>query len=90
MIKGIHLALKVKTSFSNSTPAMGSSTESSSKKPGVPTDSHKWLHRTERKENLHTKSYKANLERLHSARLTHRDQAIKLLGMQRLHGIKDT
>jgi hypothetical protein len=30
MIKSIHLTLEVKTSFSNSTPAMGSSTESSS------------------------------------------------------------
>jgi hypothetical protein len=29
-IKGIHLTLEVKTSFSNSTPAMGSSTESGS------------------------------------------------------------
>jgi hypothetical protein len=46
MIKGIHLALKVKTSFGNSTPAMGSSTESSSQKPGVPTNSH---HRHRRK-----------------------------------------
>jgi hypothetical protein len=29
MIKGIHLALKVKTSFGNSTPVTGFSTESS-------------------------------------------------------------
>jgi hypothetical protein len=29
MIKDIHLALEVKTSFGNSTPTMGSSTESS-------------------------------------------------------------
>jgi hypothetical protein len=28
-IKGIHLALEVKTTFANSTPAMGSHTESS-------------------------------------------------------------
>ncbi len=28
-IKGIHLTLEVKTSFGNSTPTMGSSTESS-------------------------------------------------------------
>jgi hypothetical protein len=38
-IKGIHLAQEVKTSFDNSMPAMGSSIESSSQKPGVPTDS---------------------------------------------------
>jgi hypothetical protein len=30
MIKGIHLTLEVKTSFDNSTPMTGSSTESSS------------------------------------------------------------
>jgi hypothetical protein len=36
MIKGIHLALEVKTSFGNSTPVMGSSTESSTYKPGLP------------------------------------------------------
>ncbi len=39
-IKDIHLTLEVKTSFGNSMPAMGSSTESSSQKPGVPTDTH--------------------------------------------------
>jgi hypothetical protein len=39
MIKVIHLALEVKTSFDNSTPVTGSSTESSSSKPVVPTDS---------------------------------------------------
>jgi hypothetical protein len=45
-IKGIHLVLEVKTSFGNSTPAMISSTESNSQKPGVPTDNH---HRHRRK-----------------------------------------
>jgi hypothetical protein len=45
MIKGIHLALEVKTSFGNSTPATGSTTESSSHKPEVPTDSHHQHHR---------------------------------------------
>jgi hypothetical protein len=34
-----------------------------------------------RERNIHTKSYKAKLERLHSARLTHHDQAVKLLDM---------
>jgi hypothetical protein len=75
-IKGIHLALEVKTSFGNSTPVMSSSTESSTYKPGLPTDSHHQHHRKEEKENLHTKSYKAKLERLRSARLTRRDLAI--------------
>jgi hypothetical protein len=36
MIKGIHLALEVKTSFDNSTPATGSSTKSSTWKPRLP------------------------------------------------------
>jgi hypothetical protein len=35
-IKGIHLALDVKTSFDSSTPMTGSSTESSTQKPGLP------------------------------------------------------
>jgi hypothetical protein len=54
----------------------GSSTESSSQKPGVPTDSHYQHHRKEENENLHTKSYKAKLERLCLARLTRHDQAV--------------
>jgi hypothetical protein len=36
MIKGLHLALEVKTSFDNSTHATGSSTKSSTYKPGLP------------------------------------------------------
>jgi hypothetical protein len=36
MIKDIHLALEVNTSFDNSTPATASSTESSTYKPGLP------------------------------------------------------
>jgi hypothetical protein len=90
MIKGIHLTLEVKTSFDNSMPAMGSNMESSSQKPGVPTDNHQWHHRVEEKENLHTKSYKAKSERLCLARLTRRDQAVKLLDMQMLQAVKDT
>jgi hypothetical protein len=38
----------------------------------------------EKRRNLHTKNYKAKLERLRSARLTRRDQAARLLDMQRL------
>jgi hypothetical protein len=89
MIKGFHLALEVKTSFSNSTPTTGSNKESSSQKPGVPTDNHHG-HYWKEEENLHTKSYKAKLERLHSARLTHHDQAVILLDMQMLQVVKDT
>jgi hypothetical protein len=76
MIKGIHLTVELKTSFGNSTPATGSSTESNSQKPRVPTDNHHRHHQKEEKENIHTKSYKAKLERLDSARLTRRDQAV--------------
>jgi hypothetical protein len=42
------------------------------------------------KENLHTQNYKVKFERLRSARLTCRDQAVKLLNMQRLQVVKDT
>jgi hypothetical protein len=80
-IKGIHLSLEVKTSFGNSMPMMGPSTDFSSQKPGVPTDSHHRHHRKEQKENLHTKGYKAKLERLRSTRLTRHDQAVRLLDM---------
>jgi hypothetical protein len=89
-IKGIHLALGVKTSFGNSTPMMGSNMEFSSQKPGIPTDSHHRHHRKEGKGNLLTKSYKVKLKRLRSARLTRRDQVVKLLDMQRLQVVKDT
>jgi hypothetical protein len=52
------------------------------------TDNHHRHHQKEEKENLHTKSYKAKLERLCSARLTRHDQAVKLLNMQRLQVVK--
>jgi hypothetical protein len=61
MIKGIHLALEVKTSFGNSTPVIGSSTESNSQKPGAPISSRHQHHRKEEKENLHTKVTKQSL-----------------------------
>jgi hypothetical protein len=51
------------------------------------TDSGHWHRRKEEKENLHTKSYKAKLERLRSTRLTHHEQAVRLLNMQRLQAI---
>jgi hypothetical protein len=89
-IKGFHLALEVKASFGNSTPTMGSSTESSSLKSGVPTYSRHRHRPREEEENLHTKSYKGKLERLRSARLTHRDQAVRLLDMQRLQVVRNT
>jgi hypothetical protein len=89
MIKGIHHVLEVKTSIGNSTPAIGSSMESSSQKLGVPTNSRHRHHQKE-KENLHKKSYKAKLERLRSARLTRHDQAAKLLDIQRLQARNDT
>jgi hypothetical protein len=42
----------------------------------------------ERRRNLHTKNLQSKLERLHSARLTHRDQVVTLLDMQKLQAIK--
>jgi hypothetical protein len=53
-IKGIHLTLEVKTSFSNSMPAMGSSMKSSSQKLGVPSDScHRHRQKREEKKPAH-------------------------------------
>jgi hypothetical protein len=89
-IKGIHLTLEVKTSFGNSTAATGSSTESSNQKAWTSTDSHHQHCRKEEKEKLDTKSYKAKLERLCTARLTRLDQAIRLLDIQRLQVVKGT
>jgi hypothetical protein len=55
------------------------------------TNNHHRYHQKEDKwRNLHTKSYKVKLERLYSARLTHRDQAVRLLDMQRLQVVNDT
>jgi hypothetical protein len=84
-VKVIHLTLEVKTSFGNSTPATGFSMRPSTQKSELPTDSHQRLHRKrEKRRNLNIKSYKANLERLRSARLTRHDQAVTFLDMQRL------
>jgi hypothetical protein len=56
MIKDIHLALEVKTSFGNSTPTMGSSTEPSTKKSGLPTDSRQRIsQKREEEKHAHKK-----------------------------------
>jgi hypothetical protein len=89
MIKDIHLTLEVKTSFGNSTPTTGSSTESSTRS----LDFH-WQSSSaspeRRDRNLHTKSYKAKVERLRSARLTHHDQVVKHLDMPRVQVLNDS
>jgi hypothetical protein len=56
----------------------------------TPTDSHHRHCRKQEKENMHTKSYKEKLEQLRSARLTRRDQVVRLLDMQRLQVVKGT
>jgi hypothetical protein len=84
-VKGIHLALEVKTSFGNSTPTTGFSMGFGTQKPELLTDSCQRLHRKrEKRRNLHTKSYKVKLERLRSARLICHDQAVRPLDMQML------
>jgi hypothetical protein len=88
MIKDIHLALEVKIFFGNSTPTMSSTMESSSQKPGVPTDSRQWHHWTRGNEETYTQQLKAKFELLHSTRLTRHDQVDSLLDMQRLQAIK--
>jgi hypothetical protein len=63
MIKDIHLTLEVKTSFSNSTPMMGSSMQSNTKKRVLPLIAIISLSRKERRVGTGTpKSYKAKLE----------------------------
>jgi hypothetical protein len=60
----------MKTFFCNSTPVMGPGTESSTQKPGHPTNSRQWHHRKrerereeeEEEETYTPKSYKAKLE----------------------------
>jgi hypothetical protein len=45
-------------------------------------------HHWKEEKNLHTKSYKAKLERLCLARLTRHDQVVRLLDMRRLQEVK--
>jgi hypothetical protein len=61
MIKGIHLALEVKTSFDNYMLVKDSSTKSSSQKPGVRTDSHHLHHQKREKTLAHQKITKQSL-----------------------------
>jgi hypothetical protein len=44
----------------------------------------------EKRKNMHTKSYKAKLEQIRSARLTRHDEVVRLLDMQRLQVVMDT
>jgi hypothetical protein len=83
MINDIHITLEVKTFFGNSTLTMGLSTESSHQKPGVLTDSRHRHHQKREKEETCTQQLKEKLERLRSTRLTHCDQPVRLLDMQR-------
>jgi hypothetical protein len=71
-------------------PTIGSSTESSSQTSGVSTDNSHRHRRKEDKENMHTKSYKAKIERLRLGRLIRCDQAVRLLDMQMVQVVKDT
>jgi hypothetical protein len=88
MIKGIHLALKVKTTFGNSTPAMGSNTESVLRNLEFPLTVIISITKKKGRRTCTQKNYKAKLERLCSARLTRRDQAVKLLDLQKLQAIR--
>jgi hypothetical protein len=63
-IKDIHLALEVKTSFGNSTCAIGSSMKSGSQKPEFPLTTVIGIARKKRRRTCTLKSYKAKLERL--------------------------
>jgi hypothetical protein len=84
MIKDIHLALEMKTSFGNSTPTTAPVQNPALRSLDFPLTAVNGLAGKEKGRNLHTKSNKAKLERLRSARPTRRDQAVRLLDMQRL------
>jgi hypothetical protein len=90
MIKDIHLALEIKTSFDNSTPTTTPVQNPALKSLDFPLTAVNGLAGKEKRRNMHTKSYKAKLERLRSARLTRRDQAVKLLDMQMIQVVNDT
>jgi hypothetical protein len=61
MIKGIYLTLEVKTSFGNSMPALGFSTESSRQKPGLPLTAIIGIARTKRMRTCTQKVTKQSL-----------------------------
>jgi hypothetical protein len=77
----------VKTFFGNSTPATGSSTESSTHSLDFPLMTVNGIAGREERRNLHT-TVKVKLEQLRSARLTRHDQAVKLLDMPMLQVVK--
>jgi hypothetical protein len=85
--KSIHLALEVKTLFDNSTPAMGSSVESSTQSLDFPLMVINGIAGREERRNMLT-IVKAKLKQLHLARLTRHDQAVRLLDMPRLQVVK--
>jgi hypothetical protein len=58
--KSIYHCLEIKTFFGNSIPATGPSTESSTQKPRLPTNSRQWHHRKRDRKNLHTKKLQSN------------------------------
>jgi hypothetical protein len=87
---GIHLALEVKTSFANSTPTMVLAWNPALKSLEFQLTAVIGIAERERRRNLHTKNYKAKLERLCLTRLTRRDQAVRLLDMQMLQVVNDS
>jgi hypothetical protein len=87
-IKDIHLTLEVKTFFGSSTSVTGPVWNPGLRSLNFPLTAINGIVGREREETCTPKSYKAKLERLRSARLTHRDQVVTLLDMQRLQAIK--
>jgi hypothetical protein len=87
--KSIHLALEVKSFFGNSTPTMGSNTESSTQSLYFPLIVINGIAGRDERRDLHT-AVKAKLDRLRSTRLTRYDQVIRPLDMPRLQGVKDS
>jgi hypothetical protein len=84
MIKGTHLTLEVKTSHGNSTPTTIPTHNPVLRSLDFPLIAIIGNTGRERRRNLHTKKLQRKLNRLRSARLTRRDQAVRLLDTQRL------
>jgi hypothetical protein len=86
--KRIHLTLRVKTFFDNSTLATGSSTKSSTHSLDFPLMVINGIAGGKRERETAHKSYKVKLERLRSKRPTRHDQMVRLLDMPRLLVVK--
>jgi hypothetical protein len=81
-IKGIHLTLEIKISFDNSVLMTVPAQNLALRSMVFPLTAVISIAGRDRRRTCTSKSYKAKLERLCSARLIHQDQTVRLLYMQ--------